>query len=74
VLTPGARRPAFPLHATPQTLVLGTTIAVVVFITLLQNPMLGSAAWLPLLALGWLGAAAFTLFVQSTAPLPDAER
>jgi hypothetical protein len=75
--------PAPPTHAAAtaasaaayaQTLVLGTSVAVVCFIVLLQNPMLGSPTWLPLLGAGWLAAAAFTLLVQSAVPLPDSAR
>ncbi|KAI8462462.1 MAG: hypothetical protein J3K34DRAFT_462917 [Monoraphidium minutum] len=65
---------AVPGQEVLQMLVLGTTIAVVVFITLLQNPMLGSPAWLPLLGIGWAGAAALTLLLQGALPLPDTER
>jgi len=54
--------------------VLGTCVAVVCFIALLQNPMLGSTTWLPLVGLGWLGACGFTLLIQGALPLPDTER
>jgi hypothetical protein len=63
-----------PPTALLQTLVLGTSIAVVSFITLLQNPMLGSPTWLPVVGLGWLGACAFTLFMQGALPLPDTDK
>jgi hypothetical protein len=49
-------------------------VAVVCFITLLQNPVLGSVVWLPLLGMGWAGACGFTLLMQGALPLPDAER
>lgn len=57
-----------------QTLVLATCIGVVAFITLLQNPLLGSAHWLPLLGLGWVGACGFTLAMQSALPMPQTEQ
>lgn len=57
-----------------QGLVIITSIIVVAFVTLLQNPVLGSPAWLPLLGVIWLGGAASAVLLQTTLPLPDIAR
>jgi hypothetical protein len=57
-----------------QSLVIGSSMIVVAFITLLQNPLLGSPSWLPLLAAGWAGAFIVTMVLQSTLPLPNIQR
>jgi hypothetical protein len=57
-----------------QSLVIGTSVVVVAFITLLQNPLLGSPSWLPLLAAGWAGAFIVTMVLQSTLPLPNIQK
>ncbi|KAF8058100.1 hypothetical protein HT031_005760 [Scenedesmus sp. PABB004] len=57
-----------------QLLVIGTSMAVVAFVTLLQNPLLGSPSWLPLVAVGWAGAFICAVVLQSTMPLPDIQR
>lgn len=57
-----------------QVLILGTTAAVVCFLVLLQNPLLGSPHWLPFVGLGWLGACGFALALQTALPLPDGAR
>lgn len=53
---------------------IATSVMVVCFITLLQNPLLGSATWLPGLGATWLGAAGATLLLQAHLPLPDIHR
>jgi hypothetical protein len=57
-----------------QTLVIVSSMLVVAFVTLLQNPLLGSPSWLPLLGLGWLGSFAVTMALQATLPLPDIQK
>jgi hypothetical protein len=57
-----------------QSLVIGSSMVVVAFITLLQNPLLGSPSWLPLLAAGWAGSFIVTMVLQSTLPLPNIQR
>lgn len=57
-----------------QSLVIGTSMLVVAFITLLQNPLLGSPSWLPLLAGGWACAFIVTMVLQSTLPLPNIQK
>jgi hypothetical protein len=57
-----------------QSLVIGSSMVVVAFVTLLQNPLLGSPSWLPLLAAGWAGAFIVTMVLQSTLPLPNIQR
>lgn len=49
-------------------------MVVVAFITLLQNPFLGSPSWLPVLAAAWAGAFIVTMVLQSTLPLPNIQR
>lgn len=49
-------------------------MSVVGFITLLQNPFLGSPSWLPLLAASWAITFIITMVLQSTLPLPDIQR
>lgn len=51
-----------------------TSMVVVAFITLLQNPVLGSPTWLPLLAVCWAGALVVTMVLQASLPLPDIQR
>eukprot|EP00879_Flechtneria_rotunda_P012843 GHRR01013409.1.p1 GENE.GHRR01013409.1~~GHRR01013409.1.p1 ORF type:complete len:1004 (+),score=317.90 GHRR01013409.1:346-3357(+) len=57
-----------------QVLVIATSMLVVAFITLLQNPLLGSPSWLPLLAAAWAGAFVVSLVLQTSLPLPDIQR
>lgn len=57
-----------------QVLVIFTSMVVVAFVTLLQNPVLGSPTWLPLLAVCWAGALVVTMVLQATLPLPDIQR
>jgi hypothetical protein len=47
---------------------------VVAFITLLQNPLLGSPSWLPLLGGAWLLTFGATMSLQAQLPLPDIHR
>jgi hypothetical protein len=57
-----------------QVLVVATSVMVVGFIMLLQNPALGSPAWLPLLAGCWAAAFVVTMVLQAALPLPDIQR
>lgn len=57
-----------------QVLVICTSMVVVAFVTLLQNPVLGSPSWLPLLLSGWTIAFVFTMVLQASLPLPDIQR
>ncbi len=54
-----------------QVLVIATSVMVVAFITLLQNPFLGSPTWLPALGAAWLLAVPLTLTAQAHMGLPD---
>lgn len=58
----------------PQVLVIFTSMVVVAFVTLLQNPVLGSSSWLPLLAFCWAVAFVVTMVLQASLPLPDIQR
>lgn len=49
-------------------------MVVVAFVTLLQNPVLGSPSWLPLLAVCWAAAFVVTMVLQASLPLPDIQR
>lgn len=57
-----------------QVLVIFTSMVVVAFVTLLQNPVLGSPSWLPLLAFCWAAAFVVTMVLQASLPLPDIQR
>lgn len=57
-----------------QVLVIFTSMVVVAFVTLLQNPVLGSPTWLPLLAVCWAAALVVTMVLQASLPLPDIQR
>lgn len=57
-----------------QVLVISTSMVVVAFVTLLQNPVLGSPSWLPLLAFCWAAAFVVTMVLQASLPLPDIQR
>lgn len=57
-----------------QVLVIFTSMVVVAFVTLLQNPVLGSPSWLPLLGVCWAVALVVTMLLQGSLPLPDIQR
>lgn len=57
-----------------QILVIFTSMVVVAFVTLLQNPVLGSPTWLPMLLVCWAVAFAVTMVLQASLPLPDIQR
>jgi len=57
-----------------QVLVIFTSMVVVAFVTLLQNPVLGSPTWLPLLLGCWTVAYVVTMALQAELPLPDIQR
>lgn len=57
-----------------QVLVIFTSMVVVAFVTLLQNPVLGSPTWLPLLLGCWAVAYVVTMALQAELPLPDIQR
>jgi hypothetical protein len=57
-----------------QVLVIFTSMVVVAFVTLLQNPVLGSPTWLPLLGGCWAVAFFVTMLLQASLPLPDIQR
>lgn len=55
-------------------LVIASSVIVVAFITLLQQPLLGSHSWLPVVAAAWAITLVCTMVLQSSLPLPDIQR
>jgi hypothetical protein len=57
-----------------QMLVIGSSVLVVGFCTLLQNPLLGSPTWLPGVGVTWMVMFVATMSLQASLPLPEDEK